>query len=106
MTIINRATEVLYVSKAIQHFGVQSQIAKIREECRELIDAIYENDQAHIAEEIADVLNMIKQAMIIYNIADEQVNSIRMFKMNRTLDIIHDKYEPFSYKLEHSSEHL
>ena len=44
----------------INHYGLKNQIRKFNEESYELIEALFENNKEHIAEEIADCLLLIK----------------------------------------------
>lgn len=59
--------------KAVEHFGADSQLNKLTEEVGELLVAVAHwrigKDTAnHVAEEIADSIIMLKQAVIILGI--------------------------------------
>lgn len=101
----------------INYFGLNNQIRKLNEEHDEVIDAIseliyfnkYKPDginnmfinnvkykpeeyvrrlKDHIAEEIADNLNVLRQIQLYYNIKDEDVEAYREYKSKRTIDLI------------------
>lgn len=85
--------------KIINHYGINAQQRQFNEETFELQEAItaYENDYdglnmgndtSHIAEEIADVIVMLKQFRIYYNISDKTINTIMRKKVNRQLERI------------------
>ena len=73
----------------LNHYGITEQVAKLKEECRELIEAAdgYINgtdSKAHFLEEIADVLVMIEQMIMHFN-AQDRVDEIKRFKVKRQL---------------------
>ena len=91
----------------INHYGVLSQLKQFNEEAYELIEAIrnyeyqydacevigckeyhIEKEKEHIAEEIADVLNMVEQFMCCYDIDIKDVIEIKHQKINRQLERI------------------
>ncbi len=91
----------------INHYGVLPQLKQFNEEAYELIEAIrnYEyqydacevigckeyhidKEKEHIAEEIADVLNMVEQFMCYYDIDIQDVIEIKHQKINRQLERI------------------
>ena len=93
--------------KIINHYGVLSQLKQFNEEAYELIEAIrnyeyqydacevigckeyhIEKEKEHIAEEIADVLNMVEQFMCYYDIDIKDVIEIKHQKVNRKLERI------------------
>ena len=88
--------------KIIKHYGVNAQQRQLAEEVFELQEAIieYENSGCydeedsvefvnHIAEEIADVLNLIEQFMYYYDIDfDKEVLEIKHQKVARQLERI------------------
>lgn len=90
------------LTKIILHYGVNAQQRKLAEEVFELQEAIieYENSGCydeedsvefvnHIAEEIADVLNLIEQFMYYYDIDfDKEVLEIKHQKVARQLERI------------------
>lgn len=83
----------------IQHYGTLNQLKYLHTEYFELDEAIleYENDEyyhfdevnnrykLHIAEELADVMTMLKQIQYNYGITDETVNEIMNKKIDRQL---------------------
>ena len=73
----------------LKHYGITEQVAKLKEECRELIEASdgYINgtdSKAHFLEEIADVEVMIEQMIMHFN-AQDKVDEIKRFKVKRQL---------------------
>ena len=65
--------------KIFRHYGETNQRKKLKEELNELIEAVDDNDE-HMKEEIADVLNVIDQFIMakgwgedIYRIKFEKV---------------------------------
>ena len=87
------------ILKIIEHYGEQHQLRKIHEEYFELDEAIInmwnENDlyleqvekahKKHIAEELADVMMMLKQFQYLYGISDEHIERNIKYKVERTL---------------------
>ena len=71
--------------KIIDHYGQEHQIAKAKEELHELIQAIIEDDKDHITEEMADVVVMLWQLVIIYEIDVLEIPKIMDYKINRTI---------------------
>lgn len=93
--------------KIISTYGVLPQLKQFNEEAYELIEAIrnyeyqydacevigckeyhIEKEKEHIAEEIADVLNMVEQFMCYYDIDIRDVIEIKHQKINRQLERI------------------
>lgn len=73
----------------LNHYGITEQVAKLKEEAYELIEASdgYINgtdSKAHFLEEIADVLVMIEQMIMHFN-AQDKVDEIKRFKVKRQL---------------------
>lgn len=97
--------------KIINHYGVNNQQRKFEEEVFELQEAIFQYNaqkevceivgcskphiskcKEHLAEEIADVLNLIEQFMYYYDIDfNEQVLEIKHLKVNRQLERIENE---------------
>lgn len=94
----------------INHYGVLPQLKQFNEEAYELIEAIrnyeyqydacevigykeyhIEKEKEHIAEEIADVLNMVEQFMYYYDIDIQDVIEIKHKKINRQLERIENE---------------
>lgn len=75
----------------INHFGVNRQSRQAMEECGELIQAInkmlrYPNDEVkrlELIEEIADVLIMITQLKIIFDIEQSEIKRMMNYKKSR-----------------------
>ena len=84
--------------KIINHYGVNNQQRKFQEEVFELNEAIFEKEKIgaypgveeikHIAEEIADVLNMVEQFKLYYGITSEEITNIFWSKVDRQLERI------------------
>lgn len=72
------------------HYGLEGQTKKCKEELNELIEALGSNCDTHLAEEIADVEIMISQIKYLRNIPDEQVDVIKKYKIQRQLRRIKD----------------
>ena len=96
--------------KIISFYGVLPQLKKFNEEAYELIEAIrnyeyqydacevigckeyhIEKEKEHIAEEIANVLNMVEQFMCYYDIDIRDVIEIKHQKINRQLERIENE---------------
>lgn len=93
--------------KIINHYGVNNQQRKLQEEVFELNEAILEHRFAdgityHIAEEIADVMVMLEQFKLYYDISSEEITNIFWGKVERQLDRI--KKETDNYLLEKESD--
>lgn len=72
------------------HYGLEHQLGKCKEELGELIEAIDSLDERAIIEEVADVEIMISQIKYLRNIPDEQVDVIKKYKIQRQLRRIKD----------------
>ena len=78
----------------INHFGVDRQSRQAMEECGELIQAInkmlrYPDDEVkriELIEEISDVLIMITQLKIIFDIEQSEIRQMIDYKRNRLLE--------------------
>lgn len=73
--------------------GEKTQIIKTCEEMSELQSALLhfcngKDSVTHVTEEIADVLVMIEQLKIIFNIHDEELEDIMSYKILREKDRI------------------
>lgn len=89
----------------INYYGIEKQLKYIHSEYFELDEAIidykyvevYKNSPAekyhkeHIAEEIADVMVMLKQFQYLYEIEDKTIDNIMDKKINRQLERIGDE---------------
>lgn len=77
--------------KTLQYFGRQAQIEKCVEELEELSIELYRDlggngSREAIILEIADVLNMLMQVQIIFDISLNEIEAAKEFKMDRTLN--------------------
>ena len=73
------------LEKIIRHYGTHNQIEKTKEELEEMIEALDENNFAHIVEEFADVMVMLNQIAIIYAIDMDILEDMMKYKIQRTL---------------------
>ncbi len=91
----------------INHYGLMKQLKYIHSEYFELDEAILNEREIsfnsegnigdlltlnkakeHIAEEIADIMVMLKQFQYYYGISDEEIEDIMKFKIKRQLERI------------------
>lgn len=89
----------------INHYGINKQLKYIHSEYFELDEAIiqFEHDEydyypeveeshkKHIAEEISDIMVMLKQFQYYYRISDEEIENIMNYKVDRQLKRIEDE---------------
>jgi NTP pyrophosphatase (non-canonical NTP hydrolase) len=75
------------------YFGEEAQVKKLKEEVEELAVELKSNppDVSSIADELADVLNVLEQFIVHYDIRDA-VEKRREFKLERTLTRIKGGY--------------
>lgn len=84
--IKNNSKETQILEKAILRYGVSAQLGMFYEELAELVLAVNRRKRGredNVAEEIADVLIMIKQIMLIFGIKAKDVRKIRKQKIDR-----------------------
>lgn len=78
--------------KIINHYGINKQLKYFQSEIFELNEAIlnYEKDprREHVIEEIADVMVMLKQIQLNYNIKTDDIKEVMKFKIERQLERI------------------
>lgn len=75
----------------IKYHGIEQETTIAMEECSELIQAISKckrygcinKYRENLIEEITDVLIMIDELKMIYQISDVDISYIRQYKMNR-----------------------
>lgn len=77
--------------EAIQKFGAGHQLLKAIEEMKELIKELEDylngyGEITFIAEELADVENMVCQIQLIFDISDEEKEDLMLSKMRRCFD--------------------
>lgn len=93
--------------KIINHYGVMPQLKYFQSEIFELTEAIIKKEEDyqfsettirmdkeninHIAEEIADVLNMVEQFIYYYDIDFDKVIEIKHKKIHRQLERIENE---------------
>lgn len=84
------------LKKIIKHYRALPQLKYFQSEVYELTEAVlwhefhpevYGNIES-IAEEIADVMVMLKQFQLYYCIKDEEIADVMEFKINRQIDRI------------------
>ena len=89
------------LKKIIKHYGVTPQLKYFQSEVYELTEAVlwYEitpeiiKDTQFIAEEIADVMVMLKQFQLYYGIEDIEIQRVMEFKVDRQLKRIAESKE-------------
>lgn len=94
------------------HYGLEHQQGKCKEELGELIEAIDSLDERAIIEEVADVEIMISQIKYLRDIPDEQVDVVKKYKIQRQLqrieneggELLTDKLEAFRVRVEKAAE--
>lgn len=88
--------------KIIDYYGLSKQLKYIHSEYFELDEAIFDymtrdenmyQDREHIAEEIADIMVMLKQFQYYYTISDEEIEKIMQYKIKRQLERIEKEKE-------------
>lgn len=75
----------------IKYHGIEQETTIAMEECSELIKAISkckrygcaDKYRDNLIEEIADVLFIIDELKLIYNISDEAISEIKQYKIDR-----------------------
>lgn len=75
----------------VNHYGLDKQLKYIHTEYFELDEAIMTGGKEEIAEELADVMVMLKQFQYYYNISDDNITSIMNYKIDRQLVRISDE---------------
>ena len=79
----NRITQIAL------HYGWEHQKKKALEEMGELICALARDDMENTIEELADVLNMIEQLIVM--VGPEKVALWKNFKLERQMEKIRDE---------------
>ena len=87
---MTQAEKDLY-ERNIQYHGIEQEITIAMEECSELIQAISKCkrygcvDKYHdnLIEEITDVLIIINELQLIYDISNNDIENIKKYKMDR-----------------------
>ena len=87
---MTQAEKDLY-ERNIKYHGIEQETTIAMEECSELIQAIskckrygcIDKYRENLIEEIADVLFAIDELKLIYNISDESISKIKLYKINR-----------------------
>lgn len=96
------------LKEIIEHYGVLKQLKYFQSEVFELNEAIIDRENyiiysseiipyniamldKHIAEEIADIMVMLKQFQYYYDITDKQIEDIMKFKIDRQLERIKEE---------------
>lgn len=83
--------------KIIEHYGVRNQLKKLSEEVYELQEAVIEEDllcgvngcnNKNITEEIADVFVILRQLVMQFDIAENDIEDMADYKVKRTLERI------------------
>ena len=74
------------LQRIIKHYGYEHQLSKLVEELRELEEVIlyHTDDEEHMKEEMADVINVMEQ-IIDYKGWMAEIYCIRQFKIDRQI---------------------
>lgn len=67
------------------HYGKETQLNKLVEECSELIRAIMRKDRLNILEELADVQVLLDQLSIAYPEFDDCIEQTKFNKIERQI---------------------
>ena len=84
-------TEKDLYERNIQYHGIEQETTIAMEECSELIKAIskckrygcVDKYRDNLIEEIADVLIIINELQLIYDISDNDIENIKKYKIDR-----------------------
>ena len=98
------------LQKIAEHYGYEAQSNQLVEECAELIQAVskYRRTSAkepvtlelankqrialdNLVEEIADVEIMLEQVKYLLQIPEEDIQAVKVFKVNRTKERIEEE---------------
>lgn len=83
------------IIKIADHYGVNSQLDILQEECAELIQAVSKYrrtndpnifDRMHLEEEVADVEIMIAQIKYLMRLSEKDIRGIKDTKLERQLE--------------------
>lgn len=75
------------ITKALEFYGVETQIKKTAEECAELIQAIMKNESVtDITCEMVDVYICLEYLKEIYGISERTIQAITLEKLQRLED--------------------
>lgn len=76
----------------IDHFGIDAQLDKLKEEVHEFEDAVVSGDKDAMEEEFADVLNVMTGFMFKFDLNSKKIMSIEVSKLIRTLQRIKEGF--------------
>lgn len=81
------------IEKILDYYRTPAQLIKLIEELSELTKEVckalnYNGNRKNIIEEIADVQVMLEQLKIIYQISEDELNTIIQEKVDRTIERI------------------
>ena len=87
---MTQAEKDLY-ERNIQYHGIEQETTIAMEECSELIKAIskckrygcVDKHRDNLIEEIADVLIIINELQLIYDISNDDIENIKKYKIDR-----------------------
>ena len=83
---MTQAEKDLY-ERNIQYHGIEQETTIAMEECSELIQAISKCKRYgcvdNLIEEIADVLIIINELQLIYDISNDDIENIKKYKIDR-----------------------
>lgn len=77
--------------KIIKNYGVIPQLKYLFTELFELTEAIIAGDKKHITEEFADVMVMLTQFKVYFDLDTREIDSIMTYKIDRQLKRIDEE---------------
>ena len=89
-TLLDQDDEHEKLKQIFNHFGLETQLQKLIEECGELIQAICKRDEENMLEEIADIEVLISQFKLIFPEYTSRISEIRRMKIERTIGRINN----------------
>lgn len=85
--------EIEKLKKITSHFGIETQLMKFMEEIGEFINECYKRhyvdpEAGSVEDETADILVLLSQLLIYFNVDVDKVQKIYDEKLNRTIERI------------------
>lgn len=85
------------LTQITSHFGIDTQLIKLNEEMGELLNegykAIYKGENTeNLTDEIADVMNVLLQVMLYFDLDWSKIQDRMEFKINRCIDRLNGDY--------------
>ena len=73
-------------------YGKSHQVSKLLEEVGEFIETVMNEDKENMVQEMADCRVMLKQFQYYYGIADEEIEEVMKYKVERTIKRMENEY--------------